>query len=208
MVRHNNIVPNQHFHKKWEKRIKTWFQQPLQKKIRREKRKERAAAAFPRPAQGALRPVVHCPTQKYNMKVRYGRGFTLEELKECKLTAKYARTIGIAVDHRRRNTSVESLNTNVDRLKEYMSRLVIFPRKAGVVKKGDATKEELDVGQLAGDIIAKPTGGDAITFTTDVDALRDAPLAYSTLRNARNAKKMFGPRQRAAQLKKEAEDAK
>lgn len=30
---------------------------------------------------GALRPVVHPPTQRYNFKTRLGRGFTLEELK-------------------------------------------------------------------------------------------------------------------------------
>ncbi len=64
MVRHNNVIPNQHFHKDWQNRVKTWFQQPAQKKIRREKRKIKAAKLAPRPASGALRPFVHCPTQK------------------------------------------------------------------------------------------------------------------------------------------------
>ena len=36
---------------------------------------------FPRPVAGALRPVVHGQTVKYNLKKRYGRGFTLDELK-------------------------------------------------------------------------------------------------------------------------------
>ena len=27
MVRHNNQVPNQHFHKDWQNRVKTWFDQ-------------------------------------------------------------------------------------------------------------------------------------------------------------------------------------
>jgi len=36
---------------------------------------------FPRPTSGPLRPVVHGQTLKYNMKVRAGKGFTLEELK-------------------------------------------------------------------------------------------------------------------------------
>merc|ERR1711931_65040 len=53
------------------------------------------------------RPVVSCPTYKYNLKQRAGRGFTLEELKAAGLSKKYAQTIGIAVDHRRRNKSVE-----------------------------------------------------------------------------------------------------
>jgi large subunit ribosomal protein L13e len=26
-VRHNNVVPNQHFHKDWQTRVKTWFDQ-------------------------------------------------------------------------------------------------------------------------------------------------------------------------------------
>lgn len=52
---------------------------------------------------------------------------------------KTARTIGIAVDHRRRNRSTESLQANVQRLKEYRSKLILFPRKASAPKKGDST---------------------------------------------------------------------
>jgi large subunit ribosomal protein L13e len=52
---------------------------------------------------------VHCPTIKYNAKVRLGRGFSLEELKGAGITAKFAPTIGIAVDLRRTNKSAESL---------------------------------------------------------------------------------------------------
>ena len=44
-------------------------------------RKAKAAAVFPRPVAGALRPVVSGQTVRYNMKKRAGRGFTLEELK-------------------------------------------------------------------------------------------------------------------------------
>lgn len=44
-------------------------------------RQAKAKAIFPRPTSGALRPVVHSQTVRYNMKVRSGRGFTLEELK-------------------------------------------------------------------------------------------------------------------------------
>merc|ERR1712058_14861 len=73
---------------------------------------------------------VACPTYKYNVKVRAGRGFTLEELKQAGLSKKYAQTIGIAVDHRRRNKSVESLQLNAQRLKEYKSKLILFPISA------------------------------------------------------------------------------
>jgi large subunit ribosomal protein L13e len=44
-------------------------------------RVEKAAKSFPRPAAGALRPVVHGQTVKYNAKTRLGRGFTVAELK-------------------------------------------------------------------------------------------------------------------------------
>jgi ribosomal protein L13E len=44
-------------------------------------RVEKAAKSFPRPAAGALRPVVHGQTVKYNAKLRQGRGFSLAELK-------------------------------------------------------------------------------------------------------------------------------
>jgi ribosomal protein L13E len=135
MVKHNNVIPNGHFHKKWDTRIKMWFSQPAQKKIRRERRKAKAAAIAPRPATGSLRPLVHCPTQRYSAKVKYGRGFSLEELKGAGISRKYASTVGIAVDHRRSNKSNDSLATNVDRLKEYMTKLIVFPRKSNRAKK-------------------------------------------------------------------------
>lgn len=80
----NNIVPNGHFHKDWQRMVKTWFNQPMRKKRRSNARAKKAAAIAPRPVAGLLRPVVRCPTFKYNTKVRLGRGFTLEELKVCK----------------------------------------------------------------------------------------------------------------------------
>lgn len=51
---------------------------------------------------------------------------------------KVAPTIGISVDHRRKNRSQESLQANVQRLKEYKSKLIIFPRKASKPKQGDS----------------------------------------------------------------------
>lgn len=87
-------------------------------------RKVKAAAIAPRPVSGALRPLVHCPTQKYNTKVKLGRGFTLEELKAAGINAKYAQTVGIAVDHRRTNKCNESLSLNVDRLKVFIHSII------------------------------------------------------------------------------------
>lgn len=44
-------------------------------------RKAKAEAVFPRPTAGALRPIVHGQTLRYQAKRRSGRGFTHEELK-------------------------------------------------------------------------------------------------------------------------------
>merc|ERR1712187_490233 len=114
-------------------------------KRRAQNRKAKAAKLSPRPAAGLLRPVVHPPTQRYNMKLRLGKGFTMEELREAKIPKKLARTIGIAVDHRRRNRCQESLQANVERLKLYKSKLLIFPNKSGKkgVKKGDTPRDQL-----------------------------------------------------------------
>ena len=35
MVKHNNEVPNQHFKKKWQFNVRTWFNQPARKVRRR-----------------------------------------------------------------------------------------------------------------------------------------------------------------------------
>jgi len=44
-------------------------------------RQKKAVKIFPKPTAGPLRPVVHGQTVKYNMKLRAGKGFSLEELK-------------------------------------------------------------------------------------------------------------------------------
>ena len=59
-------------------------------------------------------------------------------LQAAGISAKIAPTIGIAVDHRRKNRSTESLQANVQRLKEYKSKLIVFPRKSGKPKQGDS----------------------------------------------------------------------
>jgi len=133
------MIPNGHFHKDWQKYVKTWFNQPARKVRRHNRRLKKAREAAPRPAAGPLRPVVRCPTVRYQTKVRAGRGFTLEEVKRAGLSKYYARTIGIAVDHRRRNRSLESLQQNVQRLKEYRSKLILFPLNSKKPWKGDST---------------------------------------------------------------------
>ena len=143
MVKHNNAIPNIHLRKHWINRVKTHFDQPAKKVTRRLKRDKRAARMFPRPVK-SLRPVVSSATRRYAGKVRLGRGFTLAELKSAGLTAAVAQSFGIAVDHRRATSSMEQHDLNVNRLKEYKSKLIVFPRRENKPKKGmiaDATAE-------------------------------------------------------------------
>jgi large subunit ribosomal protein L13e len=143
-MKHNNQICNLHYHKDWQRHVKTWFNQPGKKVARRTARARRAKELAPRPTH-ALRPVVRCQTLKYNNKVRAGRGFTLCELKAAGINRKEAAGVGITVDHRRKNRSEEGFQANVNRLKLYKSKLVIYPRNptSKRAKAGDAKKEDL-----------------------------------------------------------------
>mmetsp|Transcript_18695 Transcript_18695/g.38892 ORF Transcript_18695/g.38892 Transcript_18695/m.38892 type:complete len:214 (+) Transcript_18695:113-754(+) len=200
MVRHNNVVPNGHFHKWWARHVVTWFNQPGRKVRRRKARAAKAAATFPRPVAGALRPKVRAQTVRYNTKSRLGRGFTLEELKEAGIPAKVAATIGIAVDHRRKNKSLESLQDNVKRLKEYKSKLVLFPRKAGKPKKGDSSRDECatatqDTGAVLMPLAAEKPELEMVAVTADMKNFN----AYQKLRVERANARIVGLRKKRAE---------
>ena len=77
----NGMILKPHFHKDWQRRVATWFNQPARKIRRRKAWQAKACRIAPRPASGPLRPVVRCPTVRYHTKVRAGRGFSLEELR-------------------------------------------------------------------------------------------------------------------------------
>ena len=145
MVRHNNMLPNVHLGKDWQEKVKTWFNQPGRKHRRQVKRAAKAAKVAPNPTH-TLKPIVRGQTNKYNNKIRLGRGFTKEELKKAGiLSLNYARSLGIAIDLRRKDTSNEAQTANVNRLKEYLAKMILYPRKKAdkkaVVK--EATEEQL-----------------------------------------------------------------
>jgi len=153
MVRHNNEVPHEHFRKHWILRVRTWYNQAARKERRHNARVQKAKEMFPRPIQ-QLHPIVHCPSRRYNMRVRAGRGFSIAELKAAKINPRFARTIGIAVDKRRHPRSEEALQMNVERLREYMKNLVLLPRNASKVHAGETPKEEFDkVAQVKGEVM-------------------------------------------------------
>merc|ERR1711974_546446 len=55
---------------------------------------------------------------------------------------------------RRRNRSIEALQLNVQLLKEYKAKLILFPVKASKPRKGDATKEDMDkASQMVGTVM-------------------------------------------------------
>jgi large subunit ribosomal protein L13e len=209
MTKHNNVIPNVHLRKHWQRRrlIHTHFDQPANKLKRLNLRKAKADRMAPRPIEN-LRPVVSSATRKYAGKVRYGRGFTLQELRQAKLSARFAKTVGISVDHRRTNTSEHQLQMNVDRLNSYKDKLILFPRREGKPKKGqinDSTQAQLTsaaaADQTKGNLpIARPSTEPVFAAITQKG--KDAQC-YRNLRTARTHKHYFGRREERA--KKEAE---
>jgi hypothetical protein len=62
--------------------------QPARKQRRHAHRVAKARRVFPRPTT-SLKPIVRCPTFRYNTRVRAGKGFSLEELRVTYLLLMY-----------------------------------------------------------------------------------------------------------------------
>ena len=124
-----------------------------------------------------------------------------------------APTIGISVDPRRANLSVESLTANVARLKAYHERLIIFPRRSGQHKKIDSSKEELEAyakGEKEGAHkahhvlpIKNATMEEAIGEISTSDMPEGEEAAYRKLRDARSEARLVGKREKRAKAKAE-----
>ncbi|PVF94483.1 putative ribosomal protein L13B [Serendipita vermifera] len=200
---HNNVLHKNHFRKDWQRRVRTWFDQPGRKQRRRVARKSKASLVGARPLQ-LLRPAVRGQTVRYSSKIREGRGFTLAELKEAGVGRKKALGLGIVVDHRRRNLSEEGKEVNVARLKAYLERLIVFPRKAGKPKKGDATGDDLTCETTRTQLpLADPYVHEKPRKITNEE--REFK-AYRALRDGRAQARHEGKR-KARQAKKEEEEA-
>jgi len=218
-MKHNNVIPNGHFRKEWQLRVRTWFNQPARKYRRRQNRIKRSLRLAPRPTAGALRPVVQCSTVKYNSRARFGKGFTLEELKRAGVSKKDARGVGISVDHRRKNKCEESLRTNAQRLKEYKSKLVLFPLPKKVKKVKKTTKKDDKKKKSTGRTarvapksvvqhrgVLLPIAKKSIrTRSRVISATDKTARARAVLQKARADKKLEGTRLRMAQKEKEEE---
>merc|ERR1712100_715784 len=156
MVKHNNLLPNGHFKKFWQLRVRTWF------------------------AQAGISPAV-------------------------------AQTIGIAIDHRRKNKSDKSLKANAARLKLYKSKLVLFPKKAKHPKAGDASADAVKAaGQLQGEVLPisqpkKRTTHRAIKPEERATGKTGLPKngAYATAARARADARLVGVRAKKAAAEEE-----
>jgi large subunit ribosomal protein L13e len=145
--------------------------------------------------------------------LKYGRGFTLQELKAAKMGRTFARTVGISVDHRRINTNLETMQANIQRLESYKSKLILFPRKDGKYKKGDIADSTADKLKSAE---AKQQNKDSHVLPKGDLKKREKPTkitkevagtkVYKQLRQERTNKKHQGMREKRAKL--EAEKAK
>jgi len=202
---HNNVLHKNHFRKDWQRRVRTWFDQPGRKLRRRRARRSKAALLGARPLE-PLRPAVRGQTVRYNSKIRQGRGFSLGELKEAGVTRKAALRLGIIVDHRRRNLSEEGKKLNVERLLAYNQRLIIFPRKANKPKKGDSSGGDLTANTTRTQVaLSNPYVHEEPRKITDEEREFQA---YRALRDGRAQARHEGKRKIRAQKKKEEEAAK
>jgi len=209
-MKHNNVIANQHFHKDWQRYVKTWFNQPSRKVSRRTARSSKASKIAPRPLH-LLRPIVRGQTNKYNNKIRAGKGFTLEELRGSGLNPREAIGIGLSVDHRRKNRSEESYQLNVARLKLYKSELVVFPRNptSKRAKKGDANKEtQSKVKQVITKQVLPVTAPQPRIKPRKITKDEREATVTAVLRKALTDAKLWGVREKRAKDKAEAASAK
>ncbi|KAI0615827.1 60S ribosomal protein L13 isoform X2, partial [Pyrenophora tritici-repentis] len=97
-----------------------------------------------------------------------------------------------------RNKSTESLQANVQRLKEYRSKLILFPRKPSAPKKGDSSAEELKLAtQLTGPVMPIRNvykKEKARVITEEEKNFK----AFASLRMARANARLFGIRAKRA----------
>lgn len=117
------------------------------------------------------------------------------------------------MDPRRANLSMESLATNVARLKAYRERLILFPRRSGQHKKIDSSKEDIEAyakGEKEGAHkvhhilpIKNTAKEDAVGEISTSDMPEGEEAAYRKLREARSEARLVGVREKRAKAKAE-----
>merc|ERR1711976_792653 len=112
-----------------------------------------------------------------------------------------ALSLGIAIDYRRCNKSVESLQQNVQRLKEYRSKMILFPKNPSKPKKGEATAEEMKMAQQLPGAVMPIRQVQRREKARAIAAEEKKASVFIALRQARAPKKLHGIR---AKRQKEA----
>lgn len=184
----SKVLPNVHLNKDWQEKVKTFFNQPGKKLRRRKLRAAKAKKLGPNPTH-SLRPAVRGQTRRYNNKIKLGRGFTVAELKLSGIKGlEYARSIGIAIDTRRKDTCSETQKLNVERIKEYTSRMILHPRKRNDKKPQvlEATADQLKSAEATQQnttrsVIPLPKAESAFSWTAISKKMQD-DIVYKTLR--------------------------
>lgn len=122
------------------------------------------------------------------------------------MTSGFAKTVGISVDPRRRNKSVESRQQNIQRLKEYRNKLILFPiHENRKLAKGEATEEERKLAtQLVGKIMPIVNVKAPIEYRAITEQEKKFS-AFNALRSARVEARTAG--MRAKKAKETAETA-
>lgn len=139
----------------------------------------------------------------------------IDRTQEAGIPRKMAPTIGISVDPRRQNLSEESLAANVERLKAYKARLVLFPRSAKSPKQGEVSAEEAKKHHESGHegkvmVVNKalmPIHNKATFQEGKVSDYTSEEAAYRKLREARSEARLVGKREKRAKAKEEEASA-
>ena len=111
------------------------------------------------------------------------------------------------------NMSTDSLTANVARLKAYKERLILFPRRSGVHKNGDSSKEEVsginkestDFTRVVSSLlpIIDEAKEKAIGEVKKSELPKGEEGAYRRLRIARSDARLVGVREKRAKAKAE-----
>ncbi|POW14569.1 hypothetical protein PSHT_07342 [Puccinia striiformis] len=225
--RGNNVLHKNHFRKDWQRRVKTWFDQPGAKKRRRNARQAKAAAAgllddfglppdqrqtrsFTKPCTFTIdppppptrRPMPDCSLQPTHP---FWPWFHSCRACICRYPPQGSSDDWHSYDHRRRNKSEEGVSINVERLTAYKERLIIFPKNAKKPAKADSTDLSAATTQDVSGPLPLPSG----TKPEAARAITSEELEFSAfraLRQARATQRQAGV-WKARKQKKDEEDA-
>jgi large subunit ribosomal protein L13e len=107
------------------------------------------------------------------------------------------------------------LAINVERLKDYQKRLIIFPRRSGKFKKGDASKEDVESAKKGDNVLSSLMDG--LPFEPLAPGIREVKVSemgkgdqdvYRRLRTARSDARLVGVREKRAKAKADEAAAK